>query len=393
MATMVPIGENRTLTPDASRYSRNPRSGGGSYGPVYLKYPRAHFCVALRRTDGEFSVGITGSAVNDDNGEFAAEHWRTDATDGSSAQMILTGNVPRRGPVFVPTLPDPPVLVRPNESDEPRFGVHGSRISYEEILPNRDYENLFITPGASSSNTKTTAWVRLRLEPGEIYRIYPRGAALGGGTLKDVRIDLYTHKVCTTDTIYTPKNGSPENVGCSGVKFAGNDHLAVNHRISTAHVALSETGDLAHGAVSDTDLAYVEFKTPCIKGSTGCADNQALDSLDRNSSRLMGRERLAKQIPCLAAPLQEAIWPVDPHKSEQLPWTCQPTITSGSGDIIKMPEKPEHSASGLTCGPRLPLTMKLSKVRAVYSQISRGWPRRMMRSTTVLWKCGMTGTW
>ena len=93
-------------------------------------------------------------------------------------------------------------------------------------------------------------------------------------------MDLYTHKVCTTDMIYTPKNGSPKNVGCSGVKFAGNDHLAVNHRISTANVALSETGDLAHGAVSDTDLAYVEFKTPCIKGSAGCADNQALDSLD-----------------------------------------------------------------------------------------------------------------
>ena len=41
------------------------------------------------------------------------------------------------------------------------------------------------------------------------------------------------------------------------------------------------------------------------------------NTANRNSSRLMGRERLAEQIPCLAAPLQEAIWPVDPHKSQK----------------------------------------------------------------------------
>ena len=32
----------------------------------------------------------------------------------------------------------------------------------------------------------------------------------------------------------------------------------------------------------------------------------------------MGRDRLAKLIPRLAVPLQEAGWPVDPYKSEQL---------------------------------------------------------------------------
>ena len=37
-----------------------------------------------------------------------------------------------------------------------------------------------------------------------------------------------------------------------------------------------------------------------------------------NCSRLRGRGRLAKQIPCLAAPLREAGRPVDPRKSEQL---------------------------------------------------------------------------
>ena len=42
-------------------------------------------------------------------------------------------------------------------------------------------------------------------------------------------------------------------------------------------------------------------------------------SNDRNCSRLRGRERLAKQIPCFTASLQEAEWPADPHKSEQLP--------------------------------------------------------------------------
>ena len=38
-------------------------------------------------------------------------------------------------------------------------------------------------------------------------------------------------------------------------------------------------------------------------------------SNDRNCSRLRGRERLAKQIPCFTASLQEAEWPADPHKS------------------------------------------------------------------------------
>ena len=82
------------------------------------------------------------------------------------------------------------------------------------------------------------------------------------------------------------------------------------------------SGLLTHGvswemplktAVSRETVIQVDICPPAMLVNYDC------NTANRNSSRLMGRERLAEQIPCLAAPLQEAIWPVDPHKSEQLP--------------------------------------------------------------------------
>ena len=91
-----------------------------------------------------------------------------------------------------------------------------------------------------------------------------------------------------------------------------------------------------------------------------------------NSSRLMGRERLAKQIPCLAAPLQEAIWPVDPHKSEQLHVSDSPT---GAADWGRQYGLDPQSTWRMLNEGRLPAHLEVERIgRLWYVILADGEP-------------------